>query len=144
MLATSFLASSIWDEREHGILQVVVTIEKLQQRFNRPLQNIKKVIYKHWHLLQIKEKLQLCFNRPPPNITKIINKHWHLLQMKPKLKNAFQERPIIVYKKNGNLKILESDKILTVKIKHIKRNQERSTFFVACVTQYAIIAPIDK
>ena len=64
--------------------------------------------------------------------------------MKPKLKNAFQERPIIVYKKNGNLKILESDKILTVKIKHIKRNQERSTFFFSFVTQYAIIAPIDK
>ena len=77
MLATSSLASCIRDEREHGILQVVVTKEKLEQRFNRPLQNIKKVIYKHWHLLQ----------------------------MKPKLKNAFQERPIIVYKKNGNLEI---------------------------------------
>ena len=56
--------------------------------------------------------LQLSFNRPLPNIKKSIDKHWHLLQINsPKLKNALQERPIIAYKRNGNLKILESDKI---------------------------------
>ena len=45
------------------------------------------------------------------NIKKVIDEHWHLLQINPKLKNAFQEKPIIAYKRNRNLKkIIGSNK----------------------------------
>ena len=48
--------------------------------------------------------LVLKFNRTLPNIKKVIDEHRHLLPISPKLKNPFQERPIIVHKRNRNLK----------------------------------------
>ena len=40
--------------------------------------------------------LVLKFNGTLPNIKEIIDKHWHLLQINPKLKNTIHERPITV------------------------------------------------
>ena len=48
--------------------------------------------------------LVLTFNQTLPNIKKFIDEHRHLLQINPKLKNAFQERPIIPYNRNMDLK----------------------------------------
>ena len=48
--------------------------------------------------------LVLKFNRTLPNIKKIIWKHWDLLHISPKLKNVFQERTIMAYKRNRDLK----------------------------------------
>ena len=48
--------------------------------------------------------LVLKFNRTLPNIKKIIDEQIHLLPVNPKLTNPFQEKPIIVHKRNTNLK----------------------------------------
>ena len=70
--------------------------------------------------------LVLKFNRTLPNIKEIIDKHWHLLQIKPKLKNIFQERPIIGYRKNRNLKeIIGSNKILNYKVIRKKKAKKK-------------------
>ena len=66
--------------------------------------------------------LVLKFNRTLPNIKKIIDKQWHLLQINPTLKNAFRRRPITAYKKNRNLKeIIQRNKILNKVIKKENR-----------------------
>ena len=70
--------------------------------------------------------LVLKFNRTLPNIKEIIDKHWHLLQINPKLKNIFQERPVIGYRKNRNLKeIIGSNKILNYKVIRKKKAEKK-------------------
>ena len=46
-----------------------------------------------------------CFkyNRKLRNIKLIINKHWHLLQMNSNLRTAFEQELIIVYRHTKNL-----------------------------------------
>ena len=35
---------------------------------------------------------------------KIINKHWNVLQINPKLQETFQNNPSVAFKRNKNLK----------------------------------------
>ena len=44
----------------------------------------------------------LTYNKTLPNVKQIINKHWHLLQISSNLKTAVEQEPIIVYIQNKN------------------------------------------
>ena len=80
--------------------------------------------------------LILKFNRTPPNIKGIIDKHWHLLQISPKLRNTFQEKPIIAYKRNRNLKeITGINKVLNNKVIQKKRAEKQHLFCSPCYTR---------
>ena len=80
--------------------------------------------------------LILKFNRTPPNIKGIIDKHWHLLQISPKLRNTFQEKPIIAYKRNRNLKeIIGINKVLNNKVIQKKRAEKQHLFCSPCYTR---------
>ena len=46
------------------------------------------------------------FNRHLPPIRKIINKHWDLLQAHKELAPVFRNRPVVAYKRNKNLRDL--------------------------------------
>ena len=37
------------------------------------------------------------------NVKQIINKHWHLLQINSNLRTAFEQEPLIAYRQNKNL-----------------------------------------
>ena len=54
--------------------------------------------------------------------------------MKPKLKNAFQERPIIVYKKNGNLEIRKWQDFDSENKAHKKKSGKKHIFCSLCYT----------
>ena len=62
-------------------------------------------------------------NRILPDLKKIIDKNWHILQIEPKLKKIFAEPPILAFKRNKNLKdiiwgnkVFDNKKILNVKM----------------------------
>ena len=48
--------------------------------------------------------LTVTYNRTPPDLKRIIDKNWHILQIEPKLKEIFAEPPILTFKRNKNLK----------------------------------------
>ena len=48
--------------------------------------------------------LTVTYNRTPPDLKRIIDKNWHILQIEPKLKEIFAEPPILAFKRNKNLK----------------------------------------
>ena len=41
---------------------------------------------------------------------KIINKHWNVLQINPKLQETFQNNPSVAFKRNKNLRNYENQK----------------------------------
>ena len=43
------------------------------------------------------------YNRTNPNIREILSKHWHLLQLDPELKKVFKDPPMMAFKRNRNL-----------------------------------------
>ena len=52
-------------------------------------------------------------NKTLPNVKQIINKHWHLLQINSNLGSAFEQEPTIAYRRNKNLDdLIGSKKIL--------------------------------
>ena len=66
--------------------------------------------------------LTVTYNRTPPDLKRIIDKNWHILQIEPKLKEIFAEPPILAFKRNKNLKdiiggnkVFDNKKILNVK-----------------------------
>ena len=66
----------------------------------------------------------------------IIDEHWHLLLMDSKLKNKFQEKPIIAYKRNSNLKeIIGNNKILNNKVIRKKKAEQKHFFWSPCYTR---------
>ena len=80
--------------------------------------------------------LVLKFNRTLPNIKEIIDEHRHLLQINPKLKNSFQEKPIIAYNRNRNLKErIGSNKILNNKVIRKKKAEKKHLFCSPCYTR---------
>ena len=52
------------------------------------------------------------YNKTLPNVKQIINKHWHLLQINSNLRNAFKQESLIAYRGNKNLGDLISKKQL--------------------------------
>ena len=63
---------------------------------------------------QTKEVLPFVttYNPATPNLKKILMKHWHIIQQQPKLKQIFNQPPIVSYRKEKSLKdILAREKI---------------------------------
>ena len=67
--------------------------------------------------------LTITYNRSLPDLKTIIDKNWHILQIEPKLKETFAEPPILAFKRNKNLKdiiwgnkVFDNKKILNVKM----------------------------
>ena len=48
--------------------------------------------------------LTVTYNRTLPDLKTIIDKNWHILQIEPKLKEIFAEPPILAFKRNKNLR----------------------------------------
>ena len=62
--------------------------------------------------------LTVTYNRTLPDLKTIIDKNWHILQIEPKLKETFAEPPILAFKRNKNPKdIIEGNKIFDNKKK---------------------------
>ena len=66
--------------------------------------------------------LTVTYNRTLPDLKAIIDKNWHILQIEPKLKEIFAEPPILAFKRNKNLKdiiggnkVFDNKKMLNVK-----------------------------
>ena len=66
------------------------------------------------------------YNKTLPNLKQIINKHWHLLQINSNLRTTFEQEPLIAYRRNKNLgDLIGSKKILdgTVVLKNNSKKQ---------------------
>ena len=48
--------------------------------------------------------LTVTYNRTLPDLKTIIDKNWHILQIEPKSKEIFAEPPILAFKRNKNLR----------------------------------------
>ena len=68
--------------------------------------------------------LTLCvtYNKILPNIKSILEKHWHILNVNPELKKVFESKPLLAFRKYKNLKQLiggntveKNTKLLTTK-----------------------------
>ena len=110
----------------------------LTDQFNRISEVTRKA------LLTLKPKtenkpripLVLKFNRTLRNLKEIIDKQRNLLQINPKPKNTFQEKPMIAYKRNRNLKeIVGSNKILNNKVIQKKKAEKKHFFCSPCYTR---------
>ena len=46
--------------------------------------------------------LTLCvtYKKTLPNIKTILGKHWHILNVNPELKKVFENKPLLVFRKN--------------------------------------------
>ena len=77
----------------------------------------------------------LKINRTLPNVKEITDKNWLLLQINRKVKNAFEERQIIAYKRNNNLKkVTVINKILSKKLIQKKKAENKH---LLCSPYYA-------
>ena len=67
--------------------------------------------------------LTVTYNRTLPDLKTIIDKNWHILQIEPKLKEIFAEPPILAFNGNENLKdIIEGNKVFdNKKILNVKK-----------------------
>ena len=66
--------------------------------------------------------LTVTYNRTLPDVKTVIDKNWHILQIEPKLKEIFAEPPILAFKTHKNLKdiiggneVFDNKKILNLK-----------------------------
>ena len=69
----------------------------------------------------------VTYNRQLPNIKDAIHKHWDLLKLNEKLKPVFQEKPLMAFKRNNNLKDLIGQKTIVngrVQRKKVVRNRK--------------------
>ena len=48
--------------------------------------------------------LTVTYNRTLPDLKTIIDRNWHILQIEPKLKEIFAEPPVLTFKRNKNLR----------------------------------------
>ena len=46
------------------------------------------------------------YNLATPNLKKILMKHWHIIQQQPKIKQIFNQLPIVSYRKEKSLKYI--------------------------------------
>ena len=73
------------------------------------------------------------YNRHHPPIQKIVNKHWELLLTQEKIAGAFQERPVVAYKRNRNLREILGQVHLSRGKKILPRKQPTLTGSRACL-----------
>ena len=83
----------------------------LTDQFNRISEATRETLLSSKQKIANKPRILLVlkFNRTFPNIKKIIDEHL-LLQVNLKLKNIFQEKPIIPYNRNKDLKEIISNR----------------------------------
>ena len=75
------------------------------------------------------------YNKTLPNVKQIINKHWHLLQINSNLRIAFEQEPLIAYRRNKNVgDLIESKKILDGKVVR-KNNSKKQLYCRPCLTR---------
>ena len=74
------------------------------------------------------------YNRHHPPIQKIINDHWDLLHTHGKTAEAFQERPVVAFKRNKNLREILGQVHISRDKKIIKRKPQRHTGSRACLS----------
>ena len=75
------------------------------------------------------------YNKTLPNLKQIINKHWHLLQINSNLRTAFEQESLIAYRRNKNLgDLIGSKKILDGKAVR-KNNSKKQLYCRPCVTR---------
>ena len=48
--------------------------------------------------------LCLTYNKTLTNIKTILEKHWHILNINPELKKVFENKSLLVFRKNKNLR----------------------------------------
>ena len=71
--------------------------------------------------------ISITYNRTLPNIKSIVDKHWHVLQVNPELKERFQSSPIIAFRKNKNLKQIVGSNTIEHHKKLIRSNNGKSS-----------------
>ena len=54
----------------------------------------------------------LTYNTQLPNIKEAINKHWNILKINPRLENIFNEKPIMAFRRNRNLRDIIGQKTI--------------------------------
>ena len=75
------------------------------------------------------------YNKTLRNLKQIINKHWHLLQINLNLRTAFEQDPPIAYRRNKNLgDLIGSKKILDDKVVR-KNNSKNQLYCRPCLTR---------
>ena len=75
----------------------------------------------------------ITYNKSLPNVKQIINKHWHLLQINSNLRTAFEQEPLRAYRRNKNLgDLIRSKKILDGKVVR-KNNSKKQLFCSPCL-----------
>ena len=81
------------------------------------------------------------YNRILADLKRIIHKHWHILQIESQLKENFAEPPILAFKRNKNLrdiiegiKVFNNKKTLNIK-KFNKGNHVLGTKYQPCFTR---------
>ena len=73
--------------------------------------------------------LVLRLDKTLPNIKEIVNKHWHLLQINPNHKNIVEEKPIIDYRRIRNLReLIGSNRTLNDRVVR-KNNIEKKQLY---------------
>ena len=97
------------------LLQLKYQEEEIDTQFNKANARSRDV------LLQSEGKQNLTTNRLPcvttynkssPDIKETINKHWDILKVDPNLEQIFQEKPVMAFKRNKNLKDMIGQKTL--------------------------------
>ena len=70
------------------------------------------------------------YNPASPNLKKILMKHWDIIQQQPKLKHIFNQPPIVSYKENSLVDILVRENFfnLATITKSMKRLKENETW----------------
>ena len=63
----------------------------------------KDLLRKQENSNKIKIPCLITDNRKLPMMRKIINKHWNVLQINPELQQIFQNNQLVIFKRNKNL-----------------------------------------
>ena len=75
------------------------------------------------------------YNKTLPNLKHILNKHWHSLQINSNLRTVFEQEPLIAYRRNKNLgNLIGSKKILDDKVVR-KYNSKKQVHCRTCLTR---------
>ena len=75
------------------------------------------------------------YNKTLPNVKQLINKQWHLLQISSNLRTAFEQENLIAYRRNKNLgDLIGRKKILDGKVVR-KNNTKKQLYCRLCLTR---------
>ena len=68
--------------------------------------------------------ITIIYNRTLTNIKSIVEKHWHVLQVNPEFKEIFQSSPLMAFSKSTNLKQIIGSNTIEHNKKVIKFNNK--------------------